>query len=173
MAIIIFSSSVSDAEVGKDADGYKTIDVKKKFERTMLKSDSEVGDESGGVQGGSGGVPLGGEGSLDEDHDKYSDQPICSKIRNLASYTVLGTITTDYDIFPDGMKARHSSNFRIKPEGFAEFCSKGPFYEGQRVDFVLKSLFPIFSCRTKVGREIVIIGSKRIDGSYDTRAICH
>ncbi len=108
----------------------------------------------------------------DVDNSKYSDNPICGRVRNMASYSVMGSVATDYDILADGSKGRHRSNFRIPAGEFAEFCTKGPFYDGRRIELTIRTLIPIFSCYTKFDKEIVIIGSKKVDGSYETKAIC-
>ncbi|MCF6300527.1 MAG: hypothetical protein L3J52_05355, partial [Proteobacteria bacterium] len=63
--------------------------------------------------------------------------------------------------------------FRLAPEKFVEFCTTGPFYAGGKVELVLRSFVPIFSCLTRFDKEIIIIGSKRVDGSYETKALCH
>ncbi len=106
------------------------------------------------------------------DNSKYSDEPVCGRVRNMASYSVMGSVATDYDILADGSRGRHRSNFRIPAGEFAEFCTKGPFYDGRRVELTIRTLVPIFSCYTKFDKEIVIIGSKKVDGSYETKAIC-
>ncbi len=104
-----------------------------------------------------------------------SDEPICFAIVNTADYSVNGSFVTEKFERPDGIIASHRSNFRLQPAGEkeddgrlsdrAEFCSYGPFFEGRMLILTLRSLFPIFECRTRVdtGLEIVIKGARRAD----------
>ena len=111
-------------------------------------------------------------------------EPICFTVVNQAPYKVYGNFGTDYYTAEDGTKARHRSNFRLDeagskdPEkGFpldsAEFCSYGPFYEGRKLDLVLRTLVPIFSCKTKIDQgPIIITGVRKPEGGTDTKAAC-
>lgn len=103
-------------------------------------------------------------------------EPICFMLRNAANFKVYGNFGTDYYTRPDGVRARHRSNFRLEPvgsvdeEGYpadkAEFCSYGPFYPGRKLYFTLRTLFPVFSCKTRIDAgEIVIHGERREDDS--------
>ncbi len=116
--------------------------------------------------------------------DIVSD-PICFNVRNDANFTVYGNLGTDYYTTPDGIKARHRSNFRLEAKGEideegypadrAEFCSYGPFYPGRKLEFVLRTLFPVFSCMTRIDQgEIVIKGKRKADDSgVDMWAECY
>lgn len=111
--------------------------------------------------------------------------PICFVVRNEANFMVYGNFGTDYYTRPDGIKARHRSNFRFDPagsfdsEGYesdrAEFCSYGPFYPGRKLELVLRTLFPVFSCKTRIDQgEIVIKGKRKADDSgVDMWAECY
>lgn len=103
-----------------------------------------------------------------------SEEELCSTIINEAPYTVLGTIASDYFVRPqDGIKSRHRANFRIETGGSWHFCSTGPFYEGYKMDLVIKTLFPVFSCKTAVGAgDIIIKGDFLPEGGADTWAEC-
>lgn len=107
--------------------------------------------------------------------DIVSD-PICFQVRNDANFMVYGHIGTDYFLHPNGEKARHRSNFRLDAagsfdeEGYesdrAEFCSYGPFYPDRKLYFTLRTLFPVFSCKTRIDQgPIVIKGQRRADDS--------
>lgn len=110
--------------------------------------------------------------------------PICFTVRNEAPYKIYGNFITDYYTTPNGTQARHRSNFRLEEagakdekEGFptdkAEFCSYGPFMEGRRLELVLRTLVPIFSCKTKIDQgEIVIKGYRKPEGGTETWAEC-
>lgn len=111
-------------------------------------------------------------------------QPICFNIRNTASYTVMGSIITDYYPDPKGVEARHRSDFRFGKAGAkddegnyidrAEFCTYGPFYPGRQLELVLRTIFPIFTCKTRVDAgDILIKGTRTPDGSTKTEATCY
>ena len=110
-------------------------------------------------------------------------QPLCFTVRNEAPYKAYGSFVTDYYVRPDGIRARHRSNFRLEEagavheEGYpidrAEFCSYGPFYPGRKLEMVLRTLVPIFSCLTRVDQgEIVISGYRKPEGGTVTTAAC-
>lgn len=112
-------------------------------------------------------------------------EPICFTIRNTADFRVLGNVSTDYFMRPDGIRARHSSNFRLqsagsvdsrtgKPDDRMTACSSGPFLPGRKLDFQLKTIIPVFSCRTRVDQgEIIVVGNRRADDSgVEMRALC-
>lgn len=109
--------------------------------------------------------------------------PICFTIRNEAPYKVYGQMATDYYTTPDGTKARHTGTFRLEakdtmhPDGYpldaSEFCSSGPFYPGRQMELTLRTLIPIFSCKTNIELgEIKIHGKINKDGSTKTWATC-
>lgn len=112
------------------------------------------------------------------------DDPICFKVRNEAPYKVYGNFVTDYYMRDDGIKARHRANFRLEEPGSldreghpadqAEFCSYGPFLPDRKLEMVLRTLLPIFSCKTRVDMgEIVIKGRFRDEGGTETWAVCY
>lgn len=111
-------------------------------------------------------------------------EPICFVLRNEAPYKVYGNFVTDYYTAPDGQQARHRSNFRLdepgakdeqgNPSDSAEFCSYGPFYPDRKLELVLRTLVPIFSCKTRIDQgEIVIKGYKKPEGGTNTYAECY
>jgi hypothetical protein len=110
-------------------------------------------------------------------------EPICFKVRNEAPYKIYGNFATEQFVRPDGQTARHRSNFRLDeagakdaeglPSDQGEFCSYGPFYEGRKLELVLRTLFPVFSCKTKIDQgEIVITGYRKPEGGAVTEAKC-
>lgn len=115
---------------------------------------------------------------------EITPQPLCFTVRNTAEFKVYGSFVTDYYTTPTGTRARHRSNFRLDeagakdPEkGFAtdaaEFCSYGPFYEGRKLELVLRTLIPVFSCKTSVeAGEIVIRGERKPEGGVKMWAEC-
>lgn len=111
-------------------------------------------------------------------------EPLCFMVRNTADHMIFGTIGTNYYIAPDGTQARHRSNFRLEkagaidregyPADAAEFCSYGPFFEDRKLEFTLRTLFPVFSCYTRIDQGEIVIKSKRKtdDSGNDVWAEC-
>lgn len=111
--------------------------------------------------------------------------PICFQIRNSQDFSMLGSIVTDYYTRPDGVKARHRSNFRLgaagslDDEGYpndrAEFCSYGPFFPGRKLELTLRTLFPVFSCQTRLDMGEIVLKAKRNadDSGYEYWAECY
>ena len=102
-----------------------------------------------------------------------SDKPLCSTIENPNEYTVYGTIASEYYTLPSGEKTRHWENFKLGPSSQVEFCSTGPFFEGYRVQLMLRTLIPVFDCKTQLGKPIRIIMEKNEDGDTVTYATCY
>lgn len=111
-------------------------------------------------------------------------EPICFLVVNEAPYSVFGNFGTDQFTRPDGIDAHHRANFRLEPAGTmhedgypldrSEFCSYGPFYEGRKLELTLRTLIPIFSCKTRIDQgPIVIKGKKQDDGTVETWAECY
>ncbi len=101
----------------------------------------------------------------------YSDEPHCGKIINTTDYTVFGSITTDYYIDEDGDQARYKANFRLSGKEEWPVCSTGPFYAGYMVELDIRTLVPVFNCRTRVTGDI-LIKSTQEGGSTKTFAEC-
>ena len=116
---------------------------------------------------------------------EITTQPLCFTLRNEAPYMVYGDIKTDYYTTPDGIRAKHSSTFRLQKAGArhpdknyptdrAEFCSSGPFYSGRQLELTIRTLIPIFSCKTNIELgEIIIKGELKDDGTTRTWAGCY
>lgn len=103
---------------------------------------------------------------------EVTGEALCSAIINMAPYTVYGSVNTAYFIRGDGIKTRHKSNFRLETGEQTEFCTSGPFYEGRKVELVLRTLVPIFTCKTGVGGDIIISGHRKPEGGTETTAAC-
>jgi len=111
-------------------------------------------------------------------------EPLCFIVRNEAPYKVLGSFVTDYYTVESGSRRRHKSNFRLdeagavhETEGYpldmAEFCSYGPFYPERKLEFVIRTLIPIFTCITRIDQgDIVIKGYRKPEGGTNTWAEC-
>lgn len=124
--------------------------------------------------------------SLPAQAQEIVSEPICFTVRNEAPYKVYGSFVTDYYTDPaNGSQARHRSNFRLEEAGAkdpdkgypvdqAEFCSYGPFFPGRQLELVLRTLVPVFSCKTSVELgEIVIKGERKPEGGTKTWAVCY
>lgn len=111
-------------------------------------------------------------------------EPICFQVRNSENFTMYGTIGTNYYTDPRGVQARHRSNFRLEAagtideEGYpadrAEFCSYGPFFEGRKLELTIRTLFPVFSCITRLDQGEIILRAERnaSDSGYNYFADC-
>ncbi len=111
--------------------------------------------------------------------------PICFTVRNEAPYRVYGDISTNYDTNAQGQKIRHNGSFRLEKAGTtqakenyyldrSEFCSKGPFYQGRQLELTIRTLIPVFSCKTSIELgEIIIKGKINDDGTTKTWAVCY
>jgi hypothetical protein len=116
-------------------------------------------------------------------------EPICFFVKNTTDSKVYGTFITNYFTNEQGVRARHRSNFRLENAGtvsdepgengelypidVAEFCSYGPFYPGRKLHLTLRTLIPIFDCKTRVDQgPIVIKAEPKPDGGTRTYAEC-
>ncbi|MCK5384237.1 MAG: hypothetical protein KAJ29_01580 [Alphaproteobacteria bacterium] len=119
---------------------------------------------------------------------EITSEPICFNIRNEADHTIFGSVVTDYVTREDGQKIHYDGTFRLEPKGtvdpetgyakdFAEFCTTGPFFPDRQLEITLRTLIPVFSCKTSVEAGDVIVHSKKImkDGVEIRKiwATCH
>lgn len=114
-----------------------------------------------------------------------SPSPICFTIRNEAPYKIYGQVATNYYTTADGTRARHTATFSLEKPGTTnpktknlqdrrEFCSTGPFYPNRQLEITLRTLIPIFSCKTSIEMgELVIQGVRQEDGSTKTWITCY
>lgn len=96
-------------------------------------------------------------------------EPICFVVKNEANYMIYGSFQTDFFTRSDGTKGRHRSNFRLEKSGTvhadgypldaAEFCSSGPFLPGGKLTLTLRTLVPVFECRTRIDQGPIVIKS--------------
>lgn len=117
-------------------------------------------------------VPPAGAGGLSGAAGEVSKTAQCFKVINKAPYTVLGTFVTDVYTDDKGQQGRHRSNFRLDSDHASEFCTYGPYYEGGKLELVIRTLVPVFSCKTRVDADIVIHGRRKPEGGTDTWAVC-
>lgn len=114
-----------------------------------------------------------GEETTPKPFGEVLQEPICFKLVNIAPYTVFGQVKTNYFIRGDGVKSRHRSNFNLKPKEEADICTSGPFFDGRRLQFQIKTLIPLFDCKTTLSEIIYVRGKVNEDGSTKTWIDCY
>lgn len=104
----------------------------------------------------------------------FSDTPICSTLINKTGFTIYGSVETNKVTQPNGETAYYKSNLRLGADETTQICSSGPFFEGQRVTLSLRSLFPVFECKTALGKPITLNAKRnKTDTGYDWSATCY
>ena len=99
--------------------------------------------------------------------------PYCFEIINRAPWSVYGTVESKPHTSSAGVVTHHRSNFRLQSGGREQVCSSGPFYDGYRLRFVLRTLIPIFECYTVANRDVVITGREISETESVTKATCY
>lgn len=97
----------------------------------------------------------------------------CFFIHNTAPYTVNGTVLTNY--YTDeltGIRSRKISNFRLAPQQKERYCTRGPYYAGTRIGFMLRTIVPVFSCYTVAQGTIEIRGERKPEGGTKSWVDC-
>lgn len=117
---------------------------------------------------------LPGAASAQTRSDQFIDVPVCSELTNKSGFAIYGSVETDKVKMPDGDTAYYKSNIRLQANETTQICSNGPFFEGQKLILTLRSLFPLFECKTKLGQPIAINATPKKDGNgYDWSATCY
>lgn len=112
------------------------------------------------------------------------DAPICFMLVNTAPYRVLAEIQTNFYTRADGIRDSHESTMRIQAAGSVndageridqrQICTAGPFFEGRKIRLTLKTIVPIFECKTAIDRgEVIIKGVVNDDNTTETTAECY
>ncbi len=96
----------------------------------------------------------------------------CFTLFNTAPFTVSGSMVTAIFETADATKSRQRLNFRLKPKESHRYCTYGPFYPGERLELVIRTLVPVFSCYTAAQGEITIRGEMKAEGGTRTWADC-
>lgn len=96
----------------------------------------------------------------------------CFTLVNAAPYTMTGSMVTAPYETADATKARQRLNFRLKPKESHRFCTFGPFYPGDRLELVIRTLVPLFSCYTAAQGEIVLRGEMKAEGGTRSWVDC-
>ncbi len=101
-----------------------------------------------------------------------SPRPHCASIINATDAGLYGVVRTDYFTNAEGKRQRHESSFRLKPGEKRDACATGPFYPGYMVELAIKTVFPVFSCKTKLRGTIEIKSERNKEGVNRFYATC-
>lgn len=107
-----------------------------------------------------------------QSQELYSPLPHCALIKNETLDEMIIQIRTDYYLRDDGSRDYYETILRIDAGKDREICAKGPFYPEYKVDLIIKSLFPLFDCKTKLQGEIPVRERKDGSGSREFYAVC-
>ena len=99
-------------------------------------------------------------------------KPICSWLTNRSAQTIMGFMATASQKVASGDVVKHRENFRLDAGQRKQFCAAGPFYEGQRLELTIRTIIPLFSCKTKIDREI-FLDAKPEPGFVKLSATCY
>ena len=117
--------------------------------------------------------PLTAQAEIDNSTLDITQSPICFAVKNEANYNITGNFASDYYWHPRGQAARHRSNFRLAPMGSRDpetgeysdrkdFCSTGPFLPDRQMTMTLRTLFPVFECKTRIdSQQYIVIKGER------------
>ena len=108
--------------------------------------------------------------SMDQQTEPYLvDQQICFKVRNTAPYGVYGDVATARMPRPeDGQEVTHTATFRLKEGEETPMCTTGPFFPGQKLRITLRTLVPIFECKTTIiPNGTILIRGQRGESDYE------
>lgn len=83
-------------------------------------------------------------------------KPICTWLTNRSEQTIMGFIATASQKVASGDMVAHRENFRLEAGARQQICAAGPFFEGQRLELTIRTIIPLFSCKTKLDREIFL-----------------
>ncbi len=87
---------------------------------------------------------------------EITSAPVCADLINRSTVTIQGTLSLMPQTLPDGTLQHYSDNFKLSPNEKKEVCATGPFYEGRRLELTIRTLMPLFSCKTSLERDIYL-----------------
>ena len=99
-------------------------------------------------------------------------KPICSWLTNRSGQTIMGFIATASQKVASGDVVKHRDNFRLAAGERRQFCAAGPFHEGRRLELTLRTIIPLFSCKTKIDKEIFLDAKPDESGFVKLTATC-
>jgi hypothetical protein len=118
-------------------------------------------------------APAFAQNAVPGQHGEITKQPICSKLTNRSTVNIQGSISLATQILPNGDPQQFSDNFKLAPKEQREVCASGPFYEGRRIELTIRTLIPLFSCKTALGKEIFLDMGEDADGTKRYSATCY
>ncbi len=104
---------------------------------------------------------------------EITSQPICGTLKNRSDQTIMGTMATKSQKIASGDMVAHQENFKLLAGQERKFCAAGPFFEGRRLELTLRTLIPLFSCYTKIDREIFLDAKPGPGGFKKLSATCY
>ncbi len=96
----------------------------------------------------------------------------CATLRNMSDQSMMGVIRTAPFKTTTGSVQRHEGAFRLEPDETAEVCSTGPFYEGYKVELIIRTIIPLFTCKTRLSGDIYLRKTETKDGITKLYAEC-
>ncbi len=102
-----------------------------------------------------------------------SPRPHCASIINATKDGLYGVVRTNYFTNAQGKKQRHESSFRLQPGEKRDACATGPFYPDYKVELSIKTVFPVFTCKTKLRGTIEIKSERNKEGVNRFYATCY
>lgn len=79
----------------------------------------------------------------------------CGTLINSAGQQVMGVIRTETFKYK-GQLARHERNFDLQDGESVEVCSTGPFYNGYKVELTIRTIMPLYTCKTRLSGNIYL-----------------
>ncbi|MCB1558575.1 MAG: hypothetical protein KDJ50_06600 [Alphaproteobacteria bacterium] len=96
----------------------------------------------------------------------------CANLRNMSNQTIMGVVRTAPFKSTVGEVERHEGSFRLEPDEIATICSQGPFYDGYRVELIIRTIIPLFTCKTRLSGDIYLRKTETEDGITKLYADC-
>ena len=79
----------------------------------------------------------------------------CATLVNFTNQQVMGVIKTDAFKF-QGKITRHEKNFNLQEGETVAVCSTGPFFPGYKVELTIRTIMPLFTCKTRLSGNIYL-----------------
>jgi len=96
----------------------------------------------------------------------------CATLRNMSDQTIMGAVRTAPFKIAGGKVKRHEGVFRLEADETVEVCSTGPFYDGYKVELILRTIIPLFSCKTRLSGDITLRKKESENGTTKLYAEC-
>ena len=96
----------------------------------------------------------------------------CATLRNMSDQSIMGVVRTAPFKTTTGDPKRHEATFRLEADETAQICSTGPFYEGYKVELMIRTIIPLFTCKTRLSGDIMLRKKQNDDGTTKLYADC-